>query len=169
MTPPDVTPPGMTPPDATTAPRDLPDTVPPTAPRATPLTAEVAPRPREFFEYALIRVVPRVDRGECINAGVVLYSQAFDFLGARTHLDVPRLCALDRAADSVQTRAALAAWELVCAGAPGAGPAGAEPLGRRFRWLTAPRSAVVQPGPVHGGLTANPAAELDRLFDLLVL
>ncbi|WP_425527899.1 DUF3037 domain-containing protein [Yinghuangia seranimata] len=131
--------------------------------------AEPPVRRREFFEYAIIRVIPRVDRGECINAGVVLYSQAFDFLGARTFLDVPRLCALDRTADSVQTRAALAAWELVCAGAPGGGPAASEPLGRRFRWLTAPRSAVVQPGPVHGGLTANPAAELDRLFDLLVL
>ncbi|UGQ15283.1 DUF3037 domain-containing protein [Yinghuangia sp. ASG 101] len=133
------------------------------------MRAEVPSRQREFFEYALIRLVPRVDRGECINAGVVLYSQAFDFLGARTHLDVSRLRALYAAADSVQTRAALSAWEMVCAGAPGAGPAGGEPLGRRFRWLTAPRSAVVQPGPVHGGLTANPAAELDRLFDLLVL
>ncbi|HSA51807.1 MAG TPA: DUF3037 domain-containing protein [Yinghuangia sp.] len=138
-------------------------------PADDPLTAEVPPRHREFFEYALIRVMPRVDRGECINAGVVLYSQAFAFLGARTHLDVPRLRALDPRADTVQTRAALSAWEMVCAGAPGAGPAGGEPLGRRFRWLTAPRSAVVQPGPVHGGLTANPAAELDRLFDLLVL
>ncbi|NUP32643.1 MAG: DUF3037 domain-containing protein [Streptomycetaceae bacterium] len=148
---------------------DLPATVPAAAPAAAPLTAEAPARPREFFEYALIRLIPRVDRGECINAGVVLYSQAFDFLGARTHLDAARLGALDPAADTVQTRAALAAWELVCAGAPGAGPAGTEPLGRRFRWLTAPRSAVVQPGPVHGGLTANPAAELDRLFDLLVL
>lgn len=147
----------------------LPAEVPARTPEPGALTAEVPARRREFFEYALIRVIPRVDRGECINAGVVLYSQAFDFLGARTHLDVPRLCALDPTADSVQTRAALSAWELVCAGAPGAGPAGHEPLGRRFRWLTAPRSAVVQPGPVHGGLTANPAAELDRLFDLLVL
>jgi hypothetical protein len=143
--------------------------IPGTVPAAAPLTAEPPHRAREFFEYALIRVIPRVDRGECINAGIVLYSQAFDFLGARTHLDVSKLAVLDPGADTVQTRAALAAWELVCAGAPGAGPAGTGPLGRRFRWLTAPRSAVVQPGPVHGGLTANPAAELDRLFDLLVL
>lgn len=149
--------------------RGLPGTIPATAPADHPLRTEVPLRKREFFEYALIRLVPRVDRGECVNAGVVLYSQAFDFLGARTHLDVARLRALYAAADSVQTRAALAAWEMVCAGVPGAGPAGGEPLGRRFRWLTAPRSAVVQPGPVHGGLTANPAAELDRLFDLLVL
>ncbi|WP_406278618.1 DUF3037 domain-containing protein [Embleya sp. NBC_00896] len=124
---------------------------------------------REFFEYSIIRLVPRVERGECLNVGVALYSQAFAFLGARTHVEQSRLCALDPDADVTQARAVLAAWELVCAGSEAAGAPGAEPVGRRFRWLTAPRSTIVQPGPVHGGLTANPAADLDRLFDLLVL
>jgi len=98
-----------------------------------------------------------------------VYSQMSGFLGSRTHVDQARLCALDPNTDVAQARAVLAAWELVCAGAEAAGAAGAEPPGRRFRWLTAPRSTIVQPGPVHGGLTANPAADLDRLFDLLVL
>ena len=127
------------------------------------------PLHREFFEYAVIRLVPRIERGEFMNVGVAVYSQMSGFLGSRTHVDQARLCALDPNTDVAQARAVLAAWELVCAGAEAAGAAGAEPPGRRFRWLTAPRSTIVQPGPVHGGLTANPAADLDRLFDLLVL
>ena len=119
------------------------------------------------FEYAVLRVVPRVERGESINAGVLVYCRDRDFLGARVQLDEARLRALDPAADVAAIRAALDAAADTCAG-DGDGPAAAEQIGRRFRWLTAPRSTVVQPGPVHTGLTANPADELDRLLALLV-
>lgn len=123
---------------------------------------------RQPFEYAAIRVVPRVERGELINVGVVLYCQSRDFLGARTALDPDRLRALDPGVDLDAVAAVLQAWETTCAGGAGSGPAGEMRLGERFRWLTAPRSTVVQPGPVHSGLTEDPAAELDRLLELLV-
>jgi hypothetical protein len=118
----------------------------------------------EVFEYALIRVVPRVERGEAINAGVLVYAKSFRYLGCAIELDEARLLALDPAADLSAVRAALAAFERACT----EGPLADRPLGERFRWLTAPRSAAVQPGPVHSGITANPAAELDRLFTTLV-
>ncbi|MEV5008989.1 DUF3037 domain-containing protein [Streptomyces sp. NPDC055692] len=123
---------------------------------------------RDVFEYALLRVVPRVERGECINAGVLVYSRARTYVGARTHLDESRLLALDPDADVAGVRAALAAIESVCAGGAAAGQAAGDDAGRRFRWLVAPRSTVVQPGPVHTGLTTDPAAEPERLLDLLV-
>jgi Protein of unknown function (DUF3037) len=122
------------------------------------------PSRTEVFEYALIRVVPRVERGEAINAGVLVYSKSFRYLGCVTELDEARLLALDPAVDLAAVRAALAAFERACT----EGPLAARPLGERFRWLTAPRSAIVQPGPVHSGITAAPAAELDRLFTTLV-
>jgi hypothetical protein len=121
---------------------------------------------RELFEYALIRVVPRVDRGERINVGVILYCQRRDFLAARVHLDEDRLRALAPGIDLGQVGAALEPWGKACAGD---GPSGELRLGERFRWLTAPRSTIIQPGPVHNGLTADPAADLDRLLALLVL
>ncbi|MFG2638346.1 DUF3037 domain-containing protein [Streptomyces sp. NPDC048362] len=123
---------------------------------------------RDVFEYALLRVVPRAERGECINAGVIVYSRAQAYVGARTHLDEARLLALDPLADVAGIRAALGAVEKVCAGGAGAGQAGGDDAGRRFRWLIAPRSTVVRPGPVHTGLTSDPAAETERLLDLLV-
>jgi hypothetical protein len=121
---------------------------------------------RVAFEYAVLRVVPRVERGESINAGVVVYSQAADFLGARVHLDTARLLALDPGADVAAIEAALQAAADTCAGT---GTGASQDIGRRFRWLTAPRSTVVQPGPVHTGLTADAAAEPERLLALLVL
>ncbi|MGW1623481.1 DUF3037 domain-containing protein [Streptomyces sp. NPDC002172] len=123
---------------------------------------------RDVFEYALLRVVPRVERGECINAGVLVYCRAKGYVGARTHLDEARLLALDPDADVAGVRAALGAVEGVCAGGAAAGHAAGDDPGRRFRWLVAPRSTVVQPGPVHTGLTRDPAAETERLLDLLV-
>ncbi|GHI09300.1 hypothetical protein AQI88_31555 [Streptomyces cellostaticus] len=123
---------------------------------------------RDVFEYALLRVVPRVERGECINAGVVLYCRAQGYVGARTHLDEARLLALDPDADVAGVRAALGAVERVCAGGEEAGQAARDDVGRRFRWLIAPRSTIVQPGPVHTGLTTDPAAETERLLGLLV-
>ncbi len=126
------------------------------------------PGDRDVYEYALLRVVPRVERGECINAGVLVYCRAQAYVGARTHLDEARLLALDPHADVAGVRAALAAVEGVCAGGAAAGQAAGDDAGRRFRWLVAPRSTIVQPGPVHTGLTADPAAETRRLLDLLV-
>jgi hypothetical protein len=122
----------------------------------------------EAFEYAVLRVVPRVDRGEVINAGVLLYCRPLRYLGARIALDAGLLLALDPAADVAGVERALAAAAAVCEG-NGAEPAGQEDIGRRFRWLTAPRSTVVQPGPVHTGLTRDPEAEIDRLLRELVL
>ena len=123
----------------------------------------------EPFEYAVLRVVPRVERGECINAGVVLYCQAERFLGARVHLDPARLMALDPDADLEAVRAHLEAFRSVCAGVPEAGAVGRLPLGERFGWLVAPRSTVVQPSPVHTGLTDDAEAELERLLSRMVL
>ncbi|MFC4059284.1 DUF3037 domain-containing protein [Planomonospora corallina] len=121
---------------------------------------------RDVYEYAVIRVVPRVERGELINAGVLLYCQPRGYLCARVELDEARLLALDPRADVETVRQALDAYRLSCT--PDAGPLAAEPLGGRFRWLTAPRSTIVQAGPVHAGLTADPEAELEHLVACLV-
>jgi hypothetical protein len=118
----------------------------------------------EIFEYALIRVVPRIERGESVNAGVIVYSQSFRFLRTRIDLDEDRLRALDPAADLPAVRSALTAFARACTD----GPLAEQTLGERFRWLTAPRSGVVQPGPAHAGVTDDPAADLDRLFNSLV-
>ena len=118
-----------------------------------------------FVEYAVIRVVPRVERGEAMNVGVIVYSHQFRYLCARVELDTGRLLALDPRADLDAVRGGLRAFSKACT----EGPLTGRPLGERFRWLTAPRSTVVQPGPVHSGLTADPAAELTHLFDTLVL
>ena len=123
---------------------------------------------RDTFEYAVLRVVPRVERGESLNAGVLVYCRQRDYLGSRVHLDADRLRALDPTADPDAIRRALQAAADVCAADPASGAAGREALGSRFRWLTAPRSTVLQPGPVHAGLTDDPAAELARLVDALV-
>jgi hypothetical protein len=120
------------------------------------------------FEYAVIRVLPRIERGEQINVGVVVYCQSRDFLCARTHLDPNRLRALDPGIDLDPIVAVLRSWERTCDGGQAAGRAAGMTLGERFRWLTAPRSTIVQSGPAHTGLTDDPDAELDRLLDVLV-
>jgi hypothetical protein len=117
------------------------------------------------YEYAVIQAVPRVERGELINVGVVLYCQRRDFLAARTHLHEDRLRALDPSADVEAIRAALSSWDATCTGAGAA--AGMRP-GERFRWLVAPRSTVLRAGPVHMGLAVDPDTELNRLVTLLV-
>lgn len=123
--------------------------------------------PGDPFEYALLRAVPRIDRGECVNVGVVLYCQNADYLSAVVHLDEARLRALDPTLDVESVRHALDGVLAVCAG-DASGPAR---LSRRerFGWLTAPRSTVVQPGPVHSGVTSDPAAHLAKLLARLVL
>ncbi len=120
------------------------------------------------FEYALLRVVPRVERGEFVNAGVVLYCQEKRFLDAAIDLDPERLRALDPYLDPGTVRAHLEAARRVCAGGPGAGPIGLLPPVQRFGWLVAPRSTVVQPGPVHTGLVEDPREALNHLLETMV-
>ena len=123
---------------------------------------------RMAFEYAVLRAVPRVDRGECLNVGVVLYCQAAEYLHVLLHLDEARLRALDPSVDVDSVRSALAGVRAVCAGDAVAGPAATGSRRERFGWLTAPRSTVVQAGPVHSGVTLDPDAQLRRLLDRLV-
>lgn len=118
------------------------------------------------YSYALLRVVPQMERGELFNAGVLLYCKGLDYLGAAVHLDRERLRALDPGADADAIDRALATAADVCADGPD--PAADGDRGTRFHWLTAPRSTVVQAGPVHTGLTVDPAGELDRLMHALV-
>ncbi|MCT9933955.1 DUF3037 domain-containing protein [Planotetraspora sp. A-T 1434] len=121
---------------------------------------------RDVYEYAVIRVMPSVERGELVNAGVIVYCQPRGYLCARVELDEGRLLALGGQIDLPGVRHALAAYEMACG--EEAGPLSEESLGSRFRWLTAPRSTIVQTGPVHAGLTGDPAAELDHLMAKLV-
>lgn len=120
------------------------------------------------FDYAVLRVVPRVEREEFINAGVVLYCLSRGFLGARVELDRARLLALCPDADVDAIARHLEAVPRVCAGGKAAGPLGQLSQKERWHWLVAPRSTVVQPGPVHSGLCEDPAAALERLMDRVV-
>lgn len=114
-------------------------------------------------EYAYLRAIPRVELGEAVNVGVLVYCQARDYLACATWLDPDRVRALDPGADIEGLAAALGAIAKICRGGAQAGPAGEIPFGQRFRWLTAPRSAVLQPGPVHLGLCCEPEETLRRL------
>ena len=125
-------------------------------------------RAQSSYDYAIVRVVPRVERGEFVNAGVILFCRTRRFLGARIELDVSRLVALAPQIDIQALSQHLAIIPLVCAGGVGAGPIGALPLAERFHWLVAPRSAMIQTSPVHSGLCDAPAAALDELLEALV-
>jgi hypothetical protein len=114
-------------------------------------------------EYAYLRAVPRVELGESVNVGVLVYCQARGYLACATWLDAARVRALDPGADVEGLAAALSAVAEVCRGGEQAGPAGRISAGQRFRWLTAPRSAVLQPGPVHLGVCCDPDETLQRL------
>ena len=120
------------------------------------------------FQYAIVRVVPRVERGECLNAGVVLLCRPKRFLAARVALDRARLAALAPGVDPATIEEHLAAVERVAAGDPAAGPIARLGQGERFHWLVAPSSTVIQPSEVHTGLCDDPATELDHLFERLV-
>ena len=120
------------------------------------------------YEWAILRVVPRVERCEFVNAGVIVYCQQLGFLEAGIALDEGRARCLDPRLDLAAVSRHLAAVTELCAGAPTAGASGARPPGDRFRWLVAPRSTVVQASPVHTGLTTDPQADLQRLLDLMV-
>jgi hypothetical protein len=122
----------------------------------------------EVFQYAVLQVVPRVERGERFNAGVVLYSRRHRFLAARVQLDRAKLAALAPEADADEVERHLQALARVAAGDGDAGAVAAMEQSERFHWLAAPSSTVIQPSPVHTGLCGDPAATLDRLFAELV-
>ena len=121
------------------------------------------------YDYAIVRIVPRVDRGEQINAGIILSCVDSDFLEMRMHLDEARLRAIAPDVDLDAVRAGLATLQAVCTGGPQAGPVGELPARGRFRWMVSPRSTVVQTSAVHTGRTDDPAAVLDHLFATMVL
>jgi hypothetical protein len=123
---------------------------------------------RSPYQYAIIRVVPDVERGEAINVGVVLLCRSHGFVGARTHLDGRRLRAIAPDADVASIERHLDAIERVAAGDPRGGPMARLTTAERFHWLVSPASTIIQPSDVHTGLTDDPAAELDRLFETLV-
>ena len=120
------------------------------------------------YDYAVIRIVPRVERDEFINVGVIVSCPAREFLEARIELDEQRLKALDPTADVESTRAHLASIPAICAGGEPAGPIGLLSQRERFHWLVAPRSTVVQTSPVHTGWCTNPADVLEHLLDTMV-
>ncbi len=123
---------------------------------------------RLAFDYAVVRVVPRVEREEFINVGVIVFCAARAFLGCRLSIDEARLRALAPALDLPVVTQHLAGVQAVCAGEVAAGPLAILTPSERFHWLVAPRSTVIQPSPVHAGLGEDPAAALDELFRDLV-
>jgi hypothetical protein len=123
---------------------------------------------RRVYEYAVIRIVPRVEREEFMNAGVVLFSRTHRFLDVRVELPVARLLVFAPQLDLDAIAALLDYYPIVCKGGKTAGPIGLLPQPERFRWLTAPRSTIVQPSPVHSGLCDDPPATLERLMDQMV-
>lgn len=120
------------------------------------------------FQYVVIRYVPRVDRGECLNVGVVLHSQSAGVLRFASHIDEDRILAVAPETDLDGLRAALEAIATMCERPPSEVDASLSTQGKRFGWISAPRSTVLQPGPVHGGSVADPEAEVERLLDRLV-
>jgi len=127
------------------------------------------PAPRTY-DYAVVRVVPRVERGEFVNAGVIVSCAPLGFLGARIELDEARLLALDPRADLETIRASLAAIPVICAGGAAAGALGRLSLRERFDWLVAPRSSTIQTSAVHTGrCDDDPAGTLDKLVATMVL
>ena len=125
--------------------------------------------PAEYtYDYAIIRVVPHVERGERVNVGVILSCPDLGFLDARIDVDEAAVRALDPAVDLETIRAHLETIPIVCRGGPAAGPIGALPLRGRFRWLVSPRSTMIQPSAVHTGRTSDPKASLDHLLETLV-
>ncbi len=125
------------------------------------------PQPSQF-QYAIVRVVPDVERGECLNTGVILLCRPRRFLAARVALDEAKLRAVAPDADPATIVPHLAAIERIAAGDPTAGPMARLGQGERFHWLVAPSSTVIQTSEVHTGLCEDPAAELDHLFERLV-
>ncbi len=125
-------------------------------------------RGRSSFEYAIIRVVPLVERGEFINAGIVLYCRARSFLDAQVALDEARLRALAPGANAGEITRHLEGLQRICRGGTDAGPIGQLTQRERFHWLISPRSTVIQTSPTHAGLCHDPAAMLEHLMATVV-
>lgn len=123
---------------------------------------------RHPFQYAIVRVMPRVERGECLNAGVILLCRPRKYLAAKVGLDRERLRVLAPDVDPTTIETHLAVIERIARGEPDAGPIAALVQGERFHWLVAPSSTVIQPSEVHTGLCDDPAVELEHLFERLV-
>jgi len=125
--------------------------------------------PDQFrYDYAVIRVVPKVDREEFINAGVILSCPDKSFLEARIRLNESRLLSLDPSLDLEMVRTHLETIPTICHGGDGAGPIGQLPQRQRFHWLVAPRSTIIQTSPVHTGRCSDPAAALEHLVAKMV-
>ncbi len=121
------------------------------------------------FDYAVIRIVPRVERAEFINAGVIVFARTLRYLDARAHLDLERLRTLFPEADIAEIERHLLLIPKICAGGVGAGPIGELPQHERWHWLVAPRSTVIQTSEVHSGICTDPAKELEHLMKSFVL
>jgi Protein of unknown function (DUF3037) len=136
--------------------------------RADDVAASGSAVRRHPFEYAIVRIMPRVDRGEAFNAGIVLHSRAGRFLGARTLLDEALLVAMAPDCDPETIRDHLVTIERIAAGDRAAGPIAALSAPERWHWLASPSSTVIQASEIHTGLSADPAATLEHLFRTLV-
>ncbi len=123
----------------------------------------------EVYEYAIIRVLPKVEREEFMNVGVILYSKRKDYLDMKVHLDNDRLLSFSKDLDMSLIKSYLDAWDLVCKGGADSGPIGQLEMHLRFRWLTANRSTIIQSSKVHPGRCSDPAKMLDQLFQQFVL
>ncbi len=123
---------------------------------------------RDPFSYAVLRVVPDIEREEFVNAGLLLFCRSRRFLRARTSLDVQRLDAIRSGVDATAVRSQLELVERIAAGDVQSGPLSGMSESERFHWLTTPRSTAVQPGPVHGGMSDDPAATFEHLYQTLV-
>lgn len=123
----------------------------------------------EIYEYAIIRVLPKVEREEFVNVGVILFSKRKEFLDMKVHLDETRLLAFSKELDLDMLNGYLLAWEKVCKGGDGGGTIGQLEMHLRFRWLTANRSTIIQSSKVHPGRSNNPVQKLEDLFAKFVL
>jgi hypothetical protein len=121
------------------------------------------------YDYALIRLVPSVERGECLNAGVLLFCRTLGFLGARVHLDATRALALSPGLDLTAIQQQLDTIVHICEGGPEAGPLGKMSQSERFHWLVSPRSTIIQISPVHEGVCDDPEEALEHLLKTMVL
>ncbi len=126
-------------------------------------------RAPDSYDYALIRLVPSVERGECLNTGVILFCRTLDYLGARIYLDKARALALSPDIDLAAVQQQLDEITRICKGGPEAGPLGKMSQSERFHWLVAPRSTIIQISPTHEGVCENPEAALEHLLKTMVL
>jgi hypothetical protein len=133
-----------------------------------PGKAESAPAGDHWYDYAVLRVVPHVEREEFVNVGVILFARTLRYLGVRIELDEARLRALWPSLDIAFVKEHLRSYEAVVAGDAGAGPIAALSQSERFHWLTSPRSTIIQTSPVHVGRCSDPERAVEELMDELV-